>query len=270
MAWQEEELLILTKTYPNPSQKYRETTCVAALNRNGELRRIFPVPFRLMEGSAQFKRWEWIRARIVKARDDHRPESFKIDVGSIVRTHRTVLPSRGWEVRRQLLEPHLVPSFAALEHRRQQTGETFGLLPVASLVGLEITPEPDPDWTEEERIKLTQQGLFDSEEVRARIPLRKVPFRFHYRYECLDGEAREENRHLILDWEASALYWNCIHRYGAGWEAKFRQKLEVEFNQKDLHLLMGTVHRFPNQWLIIGLFYPPRPKAKSNQTLSLF
>lgn len=29
-----EELLILTKTYPTPSTKYRETTCVAAVTFN--------------------------------------------------------------------------------------------------------------------------------------------------------------------------------------------------------------------------------------------
>lgn len=270
MPWCEEDLLILTKTYPNPSQKYRETTCVAALTRNGELRRIYPVPFRLLEGNAQFKRWEWIRARIIKARDDLRPESYKIDVDSIVRSNRTVSSSNQWTDRRKLIEPHIVRTPAALEERRQRTGETVGILPVTSLLGLEITPEKETDWTEEERTKLSQQGLFDSEEVRSRMPLRKVPFRFHYRYECTDGHIREENRHLILDWEAAALYWNCLRLYGARWEDKFRQKLEVEFSQKGLHLMMGTVHRFPDQWLIIGLFYPPRLHVSPDQTLSLF
>ena len=51
-----EELLILTKTYPSPSAQYRETTCVAAVNREGKLRRLFPVPYRLLDGESQFKR----------------------------------------------------------------------------------------------------------------------------------------------------------------------------------------------------------------------
>lgn len=46
-----EELLILTKTYPEPSSRHRETTYVAALNRRGELRRIFFVPFRFLNGT---------------------------------------------------------------------------------------------------------------------------------------------------------------------------------------------------------------------------
>jgi len=68
-----EELLILTKTYPSPSANYRETTCVAAINSTGELRRLFPVPYRLLDGDAQFKKWEWIRARISRTDKDHRP-----------------------------------------------------------------------------------------------------------------------------------------------------------------------------------------------------
>jgi hypothetical protein len=29
----------------------------------------------------------------------------------------------------------------------------------------------------------------------------------------------------------------------------------------DLMFLMGTIHRFPNQWLIVSLIYPPKPRA---------
>jgi hypothetical protein len=25
--------------------------------------------------------------------------------------------------------------------------------------------------------------------------------------------------------------------------------------------LLGTIHRFPNQWLIVSLIYPPRPPS---------
>ena len=65
-----EELLILAKTYPSPSASHRETTCVAAVNRAGALRRIFPVPFRLLDGDAQFQKWEWIQARVSRPTGD--------------------------------------------------------------------------------------------------------------------------------------------------------------------------------------------------------
>lgn len=80
-----ENLLILTKTYPHPSKKYREITCVAAITERGELRRLFPIPFRFLEGKHQFQKWEWINAHISKARNDHRPESHRIIVDDIRR-----------------------------------------------------------------------------------------------------------------------------------------------------------------------------------------
>ncbi len=86
--YHEETLLILTKTYPSPSSKYRETSCVAAINDKDQMRRLFPIPYRLLTDSQQFARWEWVRARITKAGDDHRPESFKVDIDSIVRVSR--------------------------------------------------------------------------------------------------------------------------------------------------------------------------------------
>lgn len=83
MALQRERILILAKTYPSPSASYIETSCVAGINANGEMRRLFPVPFRLLEDDQQFSKWQWIDARVEKARGDHRPESFRIDIGTL-------------------------------------------------------------------------------------------------------------------------------------------------------------------------------------------
>lgn len=264
MDWQSEKLLVLAKTYPNPSQKYRETTCVAALTSAGEMRRIFPVPFRLLGGQQQFKKWEWLESQVVKARDDHRPESYKIVLDSMQRTGEIVSTAQQWAERKRWLLPHLLPTFSALEQRRQDSGQTLGVLRPSKLLGLDITPTKKSDWTEDERDKLTRMELFDADEVQNRLPLKKVPFDFHYRYECEGPDGVEEKRHLILDWEAQALYWNCVADYGERWESKFRQKLEDEFSKKELLLLMGTMHRIPHQWLVVGLYYPPRT---SQQTL---
>jgi hypothetical protein len=44
------------------------------------------------------------------------------------------------------------------------------------------------------------------------------------------------------------------------WESKFRQRYEDEMiNRYDTHFYVGTVHKFPASWIIVGLFYPPRP-----------
>jgi hypothetical protein len=177
-----EELLILTKTYPAPSTQYRETTCVAAVNNLGQLRRLFPVPYRLLEGSAQFKKWEWITARLTIPDKDHRPESHRIDADSIERSDNILDTKHGdWSARLRWIEPHVVPGFAALEARRQTTNETLGFLRASRIVELKITPLKQTDWTGSDKIKLTQDGLFDTVEIKKRQQLRKLPYDFHYR-----------------------------------------------------------------------------------------
>lgn len=256
-GYHREDLLIITKTYPQPSAKYRETTCVAAINGDGQLRRLFPIPFRLLEGEHQFKKWEWVQANVVKATGDNRPESHRVDADSIERLH-TIGTEHGWAERRKWLATHLVDSFDALEARRRESGQTIGVICPSRLVRLEITPLKERFWTNEEWSKLTQEQLFDSDAVKKRPPLEKIPYNFHYIYECTTATGVVEHRHMITDWEAGALYRKCLRDHGSSWEKYFRLKLEEEFAQKDLMLLMGTVHRFPDHWLIIGLVYPPR------------
>jgi hypothetical protein len=51
-------------------------------------------------------------------------------------------------------------------------------------------------------------------------------------------------------------------QYGATWEAKFRERFERDMIQKyDTHFMVGTVHKHPKNWIIVGLFYPPKREA---------
>jgi hypothetical protein len=83
MATDHKRILILCKTYPSPSVRYVETSCVAGMAEDGRLVRLFPVPFRLVEDDQQFKKWQWVRARVRRAQDDARPESHRISVDTI-------------------------------------------------------------------------------------------------------------------------------------------------------------------------------------------
>lgn len=263
------ELLILTKTYPTPSHKYRETTCVAALSQAGSLLRLFPVPYRLLSDDVKFKKWEWIQASITRASTDNRPESHRIDVDTILITQKSVGTRHGWAERRRLLEPHIVDNFEALEARRQNSGQTLGFIRPNRVLQLDVTLVKESEWTEEDKIKLVQDGLFDSEEVKARAPLKKLPYDFHYVYTCSTSTGETTHRHKITDWEVGALFWNCYHSHGTNWEKPFRKRLETDFASRDLFFLMGTIHRFPDQWLIVGLVYPPKLKQDEGSQLTL-
>ncbi|MEO8384096.1 MAG: hypothetical protein ABI583_02555, partial [Betaproteobacteria bacterium] len=163
-----ERILILCKTYPSPSAKHAETSCVAGINESGELIRIYPMPFRLVNDEQQFKKWQWITARIEKAVGDNRPESHKIYVDTI-ECDPSPMPAgdKGWQVRRQWLgRINTFTDFAAAERKRIASGNTLALLKPARIIGLDIKPADFPEWTADEKTKLLQmqmQGnLFDA------------------------------------------------------------------------------------------------------------
>lgn len=272
-----ERILILCKTYPSPSAKHIETSCVAGMNESGRLIRIFPMPFRLVADDQQFKKWQWITARVEKANNDHRQESHKIYIDTI-ECDESPLPSgaAGWRQRRQWLSKILKFSdFNAVEQNRLANGNTLALLQPKKILGLDIKKANSPDWSEEEKEKLLQierQGdLFNaSDEAKTLRLLKKIPFDFHYRYECEVGGKNIEYRHKLIDWEVGALYWNVRGKHGEEWEAPFRDQLEENLPAKDLMFLMGTMHRFPEQWLIVSLIYPPKQPPEVENQLPLF
>ena len=275
MKTRKTKVLILCKTYPSPSSKYSETSCVAGMEEGSTLLRLFPVPFRLINDDRQFKKWQIIECEVAKARDDRRKESHHIQVDSIQMLGPPVSTRDGWLSRLTWLNAHPIHSdFASVEAARQTNGDSLAFLRPEEMVGLEITPATEPDWTDDERSKLLQHqrqgGLFDPADARQIKMLRKLPYDFHYRYRCRSGASVVEYRHKIVDWEAGALYWNCRRKYGAGWEEKFREKMERMLPAADLIFLMGTIHRFPDQWLIVSLIYPPRRQPEPVVQPSLF
>jgi hypothetical protein len=59
-------------------------------------------------------------------------------------------------------------------------------------------------------------------------------------------------------WEMAEAWRDWKAKYGDQWEAKFRQRFEKEMIEKlDTHFFVGTVKAHPEEWIIVGLFYPP-------------
>lgn len=270
-----ERILILAKTYPSPSAQYVETSCVAGISQDGLMRRLYPVPFRMIEEGQQFKKWQWIDVRVEKATKDHRPESHKVYVDTI-NCGDVIDTRKEWASRWEWLDK--IPAFDSfddIESRRLEDGLSIALLRPKKLIALEITKARNQDWTDEEKEKLMREqmqgDLFSEAEAKRQVrELRKVPFDFYYRYVCDTPEGEKERKHKIVDWEAGALYWNCRRSHGDDWQAPFRAKLEEQLAGKDLMFLMGNQHRFQDQWLIISLVYPPKRKPVEERQGSLF
>jgi len=268
-----ESILILAKTYPSPSAQYIETSCVAGINSHGEMRRLYPVPFRMIEDSQQFSKWQWVEVRVEKANKDHRPESHRLYVDTI-ETGAVVDSKRSWSSRWAWLDK--IPTFDSF--RKMDESREHGSLSIALLrpknVRLEIKKARHQDWTPEEHAKLMQRdqgSLFDEVERKCQLrALQKIPFDFHYVYDTVGPDGDEEHRHKIVDWEAGALFRKCQRSHGPRWEEPFRAKLAGELTGRDLMFLMGNQHRFQDQWLIISLVYPPKRAPVDERQALLF
>ena len=261
---QQKRILILCKTYPSPSTQYIETSCVAGMDENGHLIRLYPVPFRFIEGDKQFKKWQWITASIRKATKDHRTESHNVFIDTLTLGEH-ISTKNEWAERRQWLNKlPLFTDFAEIQPTDAKSSVSLALLKPARLERLEIVAAKTPSWTSEELEKLLQAEkqaeLFLDKTVIAHTPatLQKMPYDFYYCYVCLTSEGEKSYRHKLSDWEVGALFRTCQKDYGEDWEFHFRTKLEGEFAKKDLFFLMGNQHRFQHQWLIISLIYPPK------------
>jgi hypothetical protein len=67
---------------------------------------------------------------------------------------------------------------------------------------------------------------------------------------------------ICADWEMGESWRKWSRDYRADW-ARFRQRYEAKMIEKyDTHFHVGTVHQHPQSWIIIGLFYPLKPKIR--------
>ena len=123
-------------------------------------------------------------------------------------------------------------SFDALEQTRQAQQVSLALLRPKRLERLEITAVDNPEWTDEELTKLSQEqsqgNLFSEDEQRKQLKLlEKMPFDFHYHYLCDTPEGERAYRHKIVDWEVAMLFRNCRKSHGDGWECRVRRTTSI-------------------------------------------
>lgn len=58
----------------------------------------------MIDGSQQFKKWQWIKARIDRAPRDHRPESHKLFVDTVQIVGDPLPATGGWQIWPEIAE----------------------------------------------------------------------------------------------------------------------------------------------------------------------
>lgn len=222
-------VLITVKAAPEPSKTYIDTVCVAGVRvdqQPSEWIRLYPVPFRHLDSSAKFAKFQVIEVDVNRSPKDSRPESRR-PVWATLDTVGDALPI---PARAAVLEPLQRKSMCQLraDVLIDPNAQSLGLVAVRSLERLEF--ERHPGWTEQQHAALDasmQPTLFD--EPGAKHPPRLEPprLRVFYRYRCID-EACRGHRQSILDFEMSALQYRNRHASDETLRRSVIQKFQVE------------------------------------------
>ncbi len=270
-----ERILITVKTYPTLSCKYGETVCTAGMREDGSWVRIYPVPFRRLGETEQYKKYDWIECCLVRNESDPRPESHRPANFQEMTPVGHMDTHDNWRERRKLIlktasvYTHLHKLISAAKANTMSLA-VYKPKKILDFIWESDDREWNPGAVVEMRNKSMQRELFSEEAWRETFKLiHKLPYSFSYRFEDGDGKVRTLQ---ILDWETGQLYWNCLKTCGNDEQAalaKVREKYFVDYCDKDLHFFLGTTQQFhlvaPNPWVIIGVF--PIPYEKQMELL---
>lgn len=262
-----ERILITVKTYPTLSKTYGETVCTAGVRADGSWVRIYPVPFRRLDDTEQYAKYDWIECGLARNAKDPRPESFRpLDQAELTKVGH-IETKDNWRERRDLLlkTARVYDRLEDVIARAKANEMSLAVFKPTRLLGFiweDDEREWDPEKLRDMRNHTNQFDLFSDNAWRETFQvIPKLPYRFSYRFEDADGTRSELQ---ILDWEIGALYGKCLRAANndeAVALAKVKQKYWDTFSATDLHFFLGTTQRWhgvgPNPWVIIGVFPIP-------------
>ena len=254
-------ILILAKTYPEISKKYTETVCTAGLHKaTKKLVRLYPIRYRYLTGESQFKKYQWIKAKIVKANSDPRPESFNlventIEIGNIVGTGDDWIEREKWIINQNTL----FDSVEDLLISQKKSRTSLGIVKPKEILDFKIEPKSLEEINEAEIKKksvLSQMGLFEQPK-----DIELLPFRLVLKFKCNNQNCSGHNM-SILDWEFGQLYRKV--KGSVDWEQKITDKvMSVCSSKREPYLILGNIARWQHIFCILGIFYPPKIRQLS-------
>ncbi len=255
--WLEREAIITVKAYLNPSAKYFETVCVAAITEEEGWVRLYPVNFRSLPEGQRFKKYQRIRLRMQKHPKDQRPESFRPDEDSFELLD-TLGTQDNWRARWRWIRPTIGPSMCELIRLQKSTKKSIACIKPRLVKGLQVEDAPR-EWAGRKRAVIDQIPLFDA----VKTELEKIPFVFRYEYLC---ESPDCNGHAqsIIDWELMELYRNVsddnLNRGELIRTIRDKYLGELCRSDKDTHFFVGNHSLHPGSFMVLGVFWPPKTK----------
>jgi hypothetical protein len=134
-------ILIWGKTYPELSARYTQTVCTGGILEDGRPVRLYPIPYRYLDGEQRFKNYQWIRAEITRDIRDPRPESHRIEGGTIICEDSIETSPDEWGKRAEFMfrnQAWQFPSVEALRERERLDRTSLGTVEPAEIIEVTI------------------------------------------------------------------------------------------------------------------------------------
>jgi len=225
--------------------------------------RLWPIAFRDLPFSQRFQKYQEITLKVIPANDPRpetlRPQPDTLKLGKILST------ANGWSARRRLVEPLLVESMCEIARRQQADGTSLGVFRPAEVDRLKIVPD-DTNWNDAQQAAMGQISLF----APSKSKLKRLPYRFQYHYRCSDRSCPGHEQ-SIIDWELGQA-WLGWEKYDEAERLRMiRKKWQDELcsPDRDVCFFVGNMRIHPQNFLVLGVFWPPRQSLASPAQLPL-
>ena len=257
------DVMITVKTYPNPSETYGETVCVAGVRLDRgrpEWIRLYPVKFRNADFDSQFKKYEVIRINgAYQHANDNRPESFRPRQEELEHVEQLDTGSN-WQRRRMNLDGLIgAITMCELLDRNPKGGMTVPSLSLGLVKPTKVTvtvADGEP-WDAAAQAKIDKASAPDLFGTSLK-PLQPAPFAVKYHYHC-ESAGCGGHHQKVLDWEAGQAGRKWLCEYGdVGARGAMLKKWRDEMlsTDNDVYFYVGNQNAHRRSFSVLGVWYP--------------
>ncbi len=261
LDYQIKKILIVAKTIPNLSKKYRETVCTAGITDKGEWIRLYPISYRYLDRDKLYKKYQWIEIEVKKhdPKRDKRVDSFRPKEDSIKLLNLLSTSGKnGWDERNKVVLPTISKSLEKITEDYGTSKKSLGIFKPSIMHDLLIKPAKSDLNPRKKAIK-NQLTLGFTKQTKE---LETCPYEFSYKFSCDDPKCKKTHALRIIDWEIYELYRSLKNNYEYSIDvilSKIKEKfLKVMWaDTRDSYLIVGTIFPY-NAFVVLGVYWPPK------------
>ncbi len=180
-------------------------------------------------------------------------ESYKVDRDSI-QILKQLDTKNNWAKRKEIIRPTISTSFCQII-QDIKLNRSLGIFKPSNVeFSFKKISLHDPKKVE---APYKQYWLFDKQLK----PLEQIPFSFYYKFNCYNEPKCKGHKLSIHDWEITEAYRQWRSRYKD--QTLLIQKIQEKWMymcgpEKDVYFFVGNIWRRPKQFMVLGVFYPPK------------